>query len=123
IGAERRVNWKQIAADAKKFNSKIDDNVYRHFLNDKNTEADAVRDVEDNYHVDFDWLKADMQVKPEEVVEAEKSFVFWRSRAGQAQGKDRKLDIATENAAAINRSGDRPGGNIQAPAAGGVPPN
>jgi hypothetical protein len=122
IGEAQHVNWKQVAADAKKFNSRIEDNVYKHFLNAKNTEADTVRDAEDNYHVDFDWLRADQQVSPGDIVEAAQSFVFWRDQAAVMNSADRKLSIAKENAAAINRSGDRPGGSQQAPAAGGMPP-
>jgi len=122
IGEAQHVNWKQVAADAKKFNSRIEDNVYKHFLNAKNTEADTVRDAEDNYHVDFDWLRADQQVSPGHIVEAAQSFVFWRDQAAVMNSADRKLSIAKENAAAINRSGDRPGGSQQAPAAGGMPP-
>jgi hypothetical protein len=123
IGQEQHADWKRIATDAKKFNTRIEDNIYKHFLNTKNTEADNVRDVEENYHVDFDWLNADQQVTNEEVVEAAQSFVFWRNHAGITGAADRKLGIAKENAAAINRSADRPGGSLQAPAAGGVPQN
>jgi len=123
IGEEQHANWKQIAVDAKKFNTRIEDNVYRHYLNARNTESDTIRDAEDNYHVDFDWLRADQQVTPEEVQEAAQSFVFWRDHAAVSGAADKKLGIAKENAAAINRSGDRPGGTQQAPAAGGVPPN
>jgi hypothetical protein len=123
IGEEQHANWKQIAVDAKKFNTRIEDNIYRHYLNARNTEADAIRDAEDNYHVDFDWLRADQQVTQAEVQEAAQSFVFWRDHAAVSGSSDKKLDIAKENAAAINRSGDRPGGTQQAPAAGGVPPN
>jgi hypothetical protein len=72
--------------------------------------------------VDFDWLRADQQVSPGDIVEAAQSFVFWRDQAAVMNSADRKLSIAKENAAAINRSGDRPGGSQQAPAAGGVPP-
>ena len=122
IGEEQHANWKQIAVDAKKFNTRIEDNIYRHYLNAKNTESDQIRDAEDNYHVDFDWLRADQQVTVPDVEEAAQSFVFWRDHAAVLNSAAKKLDIAKENAAAINRSGDRPGGSQQAPAAGGVPP-
>ena len=34
IGNDQHANWKQIAADAKKLNTKIEDNLYKHFVNE-----------------------------------------------------------------------------------------
>src|SRR5882672_3226743 len=38
IATEQQADWKQIAADAKKLNAKMEDNLYKHFLSGK---ADA----------------------------------------------------------------------------------
>lgn len=121
IANDQHANWKQIAADAKKLNSKIEGNIYKHFLDDK---ADKERDQTDKYDPDFDGVTADNDVTMREIEEAQNTYVLWRDRAADAQGKDRRLGIADENAASYDhvRSGGPQGrAGAKAPAAGGVP--
>src|SRR5580692_8139903 len=51
VANEDHLNWKQMAGDAKKLNASIDDNLYKHFLNDKNLQADKQRNLDENYDV------------------------------------------------------------------------
>jgi hypothetical protein len=125
IGDERHANWKQIASAAHKLNTKIEDYVYRHFLNKRNTDADDERDIADQYDPLRDGVKADFEVTIEEIVEAQTRYVFWRTRAGEVQGKNVGLSLADEKAVSTepsHRTGS--GGSIvmQAPSAGGVAP-
>ncbi len=125
IANDQHANWKQIAADTKKLNSKIEAQIYKHFLNAK---ADEERDQADKYDPTFDVVTADNDVTMREIEEAQRTYVLWRDRAADAQGTDKRLGIADENAAYYDhaRSGGPQGGHsgsagIKAPAAGGIP--
>src|SRR6266700_1536653 len=99
IGNDQQANWKQIAADAKKLNSKVEDNLYKHFLNDK----------------------ADSDVSKEELASAQDVYVLWRDRAAGRQGST--LDTADERAARQGHDHVRNGGpqTDQATPTGGPP--
>src|SRR5882724_8989650 len=118
IGNDQHANWKQIAADAKKLNSKIEDNLYKHFLNDK---ADRARDLADNYDPNFDKVKADGDVSKEELASAQDVYILWRDRAAGRQGST--LDTADERAARQGHDHVRNGGpqTDQATPTGGPP--
>jgi len=125
IGDERHANWKQIASAAHKLNTKVEDYVYRHFLNKRNTDADDERDAADHYDPLRDGVKADFDVTIEEITEAQTRYVFWRTRAGEVQGKNAGLSMAEEKAVFTepsHRTGS--GGSVvmQTPSAGGVSP-
>jgi len=94
IANAQHVDWKQLAGDAKKLNSKIEDNLYKHFLNGK---ADAERDAAENYDPTIDGVAADSDVSKDEIAEAEHTYVTWRDRADQARGSS--LDTSSEKAA------------------------
>lgn len=94
IASEQHADWKQIGADAKKLNSKMEDNLYKHFLNGK---ATADRDRADNYDVMFDGVPADNQVSKDDIAEAQHTYSLWKDRADQHH--DAKLDASKENAA------------------------
>ncbi len=72
------VDWKRIAADAKKMNSRISDNIYRHFLH---AGPDKQRDLLDRYNPAVDRVRADADATPEELVKAQTEYVFWRNLA------------------------------------------
>ena len=84
IANDQRADWKQIAADAKKLNSKIEDNIYRHFLH---SDVDKARDEADKYSSVQDWVNADKDPTGPELEEAQATYVQWRNRAGQTSGK------------------------------------
>ena len=124
IGNQLHANWGQIAADAKKQNSKIEDYIYRHFLNKRNTEADQLRDLEDKYNPQLDAVRTDFMVTPQEMVDAQARYIFWRDQAGKGPASGRHMTRAEEQAADIDQAQAHHGANgIAAPAAGGVPPN
>jgi hypothetical protein len=115
-------NWKKIAADAKKQYSKIEDYIYRHFLNKKNGDADQERDRVDKYDVKHDAVRTDFDVTPKEMVEAQVQYIFWRDLAGKQQGP-RPMTAAERMAAGLDHTTathDTNGG-ISAPTAGGLP--
>lgn len=118
IGNDQQANWKQIAADAKKLNSKVEDNLYKHFLNDK---ADRDRELADKYDPNFDKVKADSDVTKEELASAQDVYVLWRDRAAGRQGST--LDTADERAARQGHDHVRNGGpqSDQATPTGGPP--
>jgi len=119
---EKHADWKAIAANAKKLNSRIDDNIYKHYLNAKNSEQDQVRDVMEHYDADADWLPADREISANEVNEAAANFGFWRKLAGQ-NNVYKGLTTSEEKAAAFDPvKANHGGGAPDAPAAGGVPP-
>jgi hypothetical protein len=118
VANDRHADWKQIAADAKKLNAKITDNLYQHFLHEN---ADAKRDQADNYDVLFDGVKADGDAGPKEVAEAQDTYLLWKNRALDAKGRDKRLDTADEKAAYSDRV--REGGLQSQGASGGAAPS
>jgi hypothetical protein len=123
IGDEGHADWKRIAANAKKQNSKIEDYIYRHFLNKKNDEADQERDVAEKYDIAWDAVRTDFNVTPAEMVDAQARYIFWRDEAGKAQGLGRNLTSKERIAAGMDHADTRHDTNgISAPAAGGLPP-
>ena len=98
IANEQHADWKQIAANAKKLNSKMEDNLYNHFVSDK---MDAARDVVDKYDPMIDGVPADNDVSKDEIADAEHTYQMWKDRANQRQ--DAQLDSSTEKAARAMR--------------------
>lgn len=94
IANEQHADWKQIAADAKRLNAKMEDSLYQHFLSGK---ADAQRDAADSYDPMIDGVKADNDVSKDDIADAEHTYQVWRDRADKA--RDSKLDSSTEKAA------------------------
>jgi hypothetical protein len=94
IANAQRADWKQLAAEAKKLNATMEDNLYKHFLSGK---ADAARDAADGYDPMIDGVAADNDVLKDAIADAEHTYQVWKDRAAKA--KDSKLDSATEKAA------------------------
>lgn len=78
IAAASHADWKRIAADAKKLNNRINDDIYRHFLH---TKADESRDKAEHYTASADLVRADLDTTREELLIAQRDFVFWRDQA------------------------------------------
>jgi len=94
IAGEMHADWKQISADAKKLNAKLEDNLYNHFLNGKPL---TDRDAAEGYDPVIDGVAADNDVSKDEIAEAERTYLLWRDRADQKKGSS--LDTASEKAA------------------------
>jgi hypothetical protein len=124
IGDELHANWKQIATDAKKQNTRIENYIYRHFMNKKNDDADQERDLVEKYDIARDAVRADFNVTPEEMLEAQSRYIFWRDQAGNAPGSGGHMTAGDKMAARMDHAGAQHGKNgaIAAPAAGGLPP-
>jgi hypothetical protein len=125
VGNERHADWKKIAADAKKQNAKIEDYIYRHFLNKKNYEADQQRDLADKYDIRQDAVRTDFNVTPDEMVEAQTRYVFWRTEAGKMNSATGSMTQAQRMAAGLDHATTQhdTSGGIGPPAAGGLPPH
>ena len=123
IAGEAGVNWKEVNDRAKKLNSKIDDNLYKHFLHPKDDKAPPKAD---DYNIMYDGVKADGEVSQSEIEQAQDRYLLWLQRA--SPNSDKRLGTADEKAAAYDhvRSGGPHGasgsssGGI-APSAGGIP--
>lgn len=98
VAGELHVDWKQIAADVKKLNSKIEDNLYNHFLNGKPL---TDRDATEGYDPTIDGVSADNDVSKDEIADAEHTYLLWRDRADQKKGSN--LDASSEKAAQGSR--------------------
>jgi len=94
IASEQHADWKQIGAEAKKLNAKVEDNLYNHFLNGKPL---ADRDAAENYDPNIDGVTADNDVSKDEIAEAERTYLLWRDRAEKKKGSS--LDASSEKAA------------------------
>jgi len=128
IANDMHASWKQIADDAKKMNAKIDDTLYKYFLDDA---AAKKRDAADKYVVAQDNFPEDHKVDKADVDAAAERFQMWKDRGIAAAGKHHVMDRAEEQAAWTDH--DRNGGpqgttgvsgngnvGVSAPAAGGA---
>lgn len=123
IAGDAGVNWKEVNDRAKKLNSKVDDNLYKHFLHPKDEKS---LPKPDDYNIIYDGVKADSEVSQAEIDTAQNRYQLWLERA--SPNSDKRLGTADEKAAAYDhvRSGGPHGaaGNTSgatAPAAGGIP--
>ena len=121
IAEESHLDWKQLAADARKQNNRIEDYIYRHFLNKKNDLADQQRDLAEKYDIAHDAVRTDFNVTQQEMVEAQQRYIFWRDLAGNSQGSG-SMSPRERQAAAMDHADSRHDTHgISAPAAGGLP--
>lgn len=112
IANAQHLDWKKVAEDAKKLNAKMEDNLYKHFLNGG---ADTARDVAEGYDPTIDGVTADNDVPKDDIAAAERTYQLWRDRADKARSS--KLDAATEKSA----QGER-GDPVRAKAGSLAPP-
>ena len=124
IGDEQHVDWKQIAGDAKRQNGKIEDYIYRHFLNKKNDVADQERDAAEKYNILYDAVRTDFNVTPQEMVDAQARYIFWRNQAGKFQMSVAQMATRDRSVVGMDHADSRhdTNGGITAPSAGGLPP-
>ncbi|HWZ82352.1 MAG TPA: hypothetical protein VNW47_07005 [Terriglobales bacterium] len=125
IGEERHADWKKIGSDAKKQNGRIEDCIYRHFLNKKNYDADEERSLADKYDIRVDAVRTDFNVTPQEMADAQARYIFWRTEAGKLDAATGAMSPNERMAAGLDHTTtthDTSGG-IGAPAAGGLPPH
>lgn len=108
IGNDQHADWKRIASEAKKLNSRIEKNIYRHFLDPA---ADGKRDQADKYDVMSDGVRSDNDVTPRDIAEAQERYLLWRDRAAGPNGG--RLDSADEQAARHGHDHIRDGGSLQ----------
>jgi len=93
IANDQRVDWRLVLGRAKKLNDKIEDNIYKHFLNPK---AGTDRDALEKYDAKMDWVKLDSDATQQDIVDAQEIFVHWRDRASYIGGKGNKLTASQE---------------------------
>ncbi len=96
---EEHVDWRQIANEAKKLSGRVDSNLIRYFVNQK---AVAERDRAEAYDPSLDRVKADGDVSPQEIEDAQTRYLFLRDHVGAVS--DSSLDTSTENAARTVRT-------------------
>ena len=94
IANDLHADWKQIAADGKKLNAQMEDNIYKHFLDGKPL---TERDTAENYDPTIDGVAADNDISKDDIAEAERIYVTWRDRAEQKKAST--LDASSEKAA------------------------
>ena len=90
ISNENNANWKQIAADAKRLNSKIEDSLYKHFLRSESEKAE--------YDTSKDGVKADNDVSKQDLAEAQQTFIRWKERAAQVGKNSQHTGLEGEQA-------------------------
>lgn len=112
ISTESNANWKQIAAEAKRLNSKIEDNLYKHFLRSESEKAD--------YDASLDGVKADNDVSKQDVADAQQTFNRWRERASEMGKNSQHTDLEGEQA--VRKDRPDPVRTMPTPGMGGTGP-
>lgn len=98
LANEHHVNWKQVASDAKKMNGRIDDGLFKRFLNSKSLEEDTAA----QYDPAFDAVTADGDTTKESLEEAQDRYLTFKKRADEQQNRGGRLGTADEKAAAYD---------------------
>lgn len=80
IANDSHTDWQHIFAEAKKMNSRIEDNIYKHFMH---PDKDKANDLLEHYKPSADLIRADADVAPDELVKAQSQYMFWRNLAMQ----------------------------------------
>ncbi len=97
VANDQHANWKEVAADAKKLNSKIDDCLFKHFLD--GGKAEKQRDLDDKYDIKIDTLAVDLLAPKPDLEAAGERYNLMKDRAAKAAGSHGGLDTAAEQAA------------------------
>jgi len=101
VADENHPDWKKVYDQAKTLNSKIDENLYKHFSADPK-EASAKEAAEDeaaNYNIIYDGVKADSDVSQSEMERAQDRYLAWKNRGEEALKRAGRLNTADRNAA------------------------
>lgn len=108
VGNEQSVDWKKISSQAKDFNKKVRDQLYRYFINETEIRA---QDTAENYIPILDTVPADSEgYTPEDVDQAQDVFQRQRLRASAQDPQNRSLDRMNENQ--IRHSHDKVHDNV-----------
>jgi len=116
IGGEANANWKEINEHAKRLNTKIDNNLYNHFLHAK---KDQPASPDNDYSVAYDGVQADKDVSQSDVDQAQDRYQLWLSRA--SSGPDKRLGTADQKSASYDHARNGPLTGNDAPSGGGIP--
>jgi len=116
IGGEVNANWKEINDHAKKLNTKIDNNLYNHFLHAKKGQPAP---PDNDYSVTYDGVQADKDVSQSDIDQAQDRYQLWLSRA--SSGPDKRLGTADQKAASYDHARNGPLTGNDAPSGGGIP--
>ena len=103
-----QADWKAINNQAKKLNSKIEDNIYNFFLHEKNEKPKSKSSASDDYDPLADSVVADRAVSQEDLADAQNIYLFWQARA--TGKKDTTLEHNKEQAARQTMDPVRKGG-------------
>jgi hypothetical protein len=120
IADQHHADWDRIADDAKKVNNRIDDSIYRHFLNKKYLEADQQRDFEDRYDPVKDAVRTDFDISPKEMADAQTRYILWRNRAGAIQASGHMTSQSQLSAQYDRTAASHSREGTSAPPAGGI---
>jgi len=99
IADETHADWKLIASEAKKLNTKVDSNLIVHFTNKK---AETQLDRADGYDPSLDGIAADNSVSQQDMADAQDRYVFLRDHIPAGSGTN--LNQSDENAARTERT-------------------
>ncbi len=110
VANDRHANWKQIAGDTKKINTRIDEHIFRHFTSEKNIKADDAQDAADHYDTMFDSAAADSKATKEEIAAAQERYLVWRDRASPPT--DKRLGIGDEKMVYTDHARNGPSGSM-----------
>jgi len=119
IGSEANVNWKDVNDHARKLNTRIDNNLYNHFLHAKKKDQSAPAPGIDDYSVAYDGVQADKDVSQSDIDQAQDRYQLWLSRA--SSGPDKRLGTADQKAASYDHVRNGPLTGDAAPSGGGIP--
>jgi hypothetical protein len=108
IAESAHADWKLIANQARKLNSRIEDNIYNFFLHEKNEKSKDRLPSSDAYNPLADSVVADTRVSEDALAEAQDVYLFWQARA--TGKKDNTLDRNKELAARQTLDPVRKGG-------------
>ncbi len=97
VAEASHADWKSIGNAAKKLNSKIEDNLYKYFMNNESEVSAADKASIETYDPAFDSVMADSEVSKQDLAEAQDTYLFWRGRA--TGKKDATLEHNKEQAA------------------------
>jgi hypothetical protein len=112
VSNEHNANWKQIATDGKKLNSKIEDNLYKYFVASQSDKAE--------YDAAQDGVKTDNDVSKQDLAEAQQTYIRWRERAAQLGKHSQQAGLQDEQA--IRKDRPDPVRTMPTPGMGGAAP-
>lgn len=116
IANDRHADWKAIAEAAKKFNSAVDGNLYKYFLDEKRSPTPVAMKTSasaaDEYDVHHDGVKADADdVSDKEIEDAKNRFLMLKDSAAKAKGDNRGLGLDKERIGYADHTSGGPSGS------------